>query len=139
MFDNIIVAHDGSPGAEKAFLGALELAKRLGAGLSMVSVEETPRFAASIDEVEEEQAAAASLFDKVQAKAKSNAEAKGVALKTHIVAGHPVSAIADFVQKGGYDLLVVGFMGHSRLYNRLIGSTTDRLVEIAPCKVMVVK
>ena len=139
MFDRILVANDGSPGAEKALLAALELAKCLGVGLSMVSVEEMQRFPATIDEVEEEQAAAASVFDKVHAKAKADAEAKGVALMTHIVAGHPVSAIADFVQKGGYDLLVVGFMGHSRLYNRLIGSTTDRLVEIAPCKVMVVK
>jgi hypothetical protein len=32
-------------------------------------------------------------------------------------------------------VLVVGFMGHSALYNRLIGSTTDRLVEVAPCAV----
>ncbi|NLS07746.1 universal stress protein [Rhizobium sp. P32RR-XVIII] len=30
-------------------------------------------------------------------------------------------------------------MGHSALYNRLIGSTTDRLVEVAPCHVLVVK
>jgi len=30
-------------------------------------------------------------------------------------------------------------MGHSALYNRLIGSTTDRLVEHAPSAVLVVK
>jgi nucleotide-binding universal stress UspA family protein len=36
-------------------------------------------------------------------------------------------------------LLVIGYMGHSALYNRLIGSTTDRLVEVAPCQVLVVK
>jgi nucleotide-binding universal stress UspA family protein len=33
--------------------------------------------------------------------------------------------------------VIVGFMGHSALYNRMIGSTTDRLVEIARCEVMV--
>ncbi len=38
-----------------------------------------------------------------------------------------------------YDLLVVGYMGHSALYNRIIGSTTDRLVELAPCQVLVIK
>ena len=37
------------------------------------------------------------------------------------------------------DLLVIGYMGHSALYNRVIGSTTDRLVELAGCTVMVVK
>ncbi len=30
-------------------------------------------------------------------------------------------------------------MGNSALYNRLIGSTTDRLVELVPCVVLVVK
>ena len=38
-----------------------------------------------------------------------------------------------------FDLLVVGYMGHSALYNRIIGSTTDRLVELAACHVLVVK
>ena len=37
------------------------------------------------------------------------------------------------------DLLIVGYMGHSALYNRLIGSTIDRLVELAQCTVLVVK
>jgi hypothetical protein len=37
-----------------------------------------------------------------------------------------------------FDLLVVGYMVHSALYNRIIGSTTDRLVELAPCAVQVV-
>ena len=39
----------------------------------------------------------------------------------------------------GVDLLVLGYMGHSSLYNRLIGSMTERLVEHAPCAVLVVK
>jgi hypothetical protein len=30
-------------------------------------------------------------------------------------------------------------MAHSALYNRIIGSTTDRLVELAACHVPVVK
>jgi nucleotide-binding universal stress UspA family protein len=30
-------------------------------------------------------------------------------------------------------------MGHSALYNRLIGGTTDRLVEHAACYVLVIK
>jgi nucleotide-binding universal stress UspA family protein len=50
-----------------------------------------------------------------------------------------VTSIVGFVERHGIDLLVIGYMGHSALYNRLIGSTTDRLVEIAPCPVFVVK
>jgi nucleotide-binding universal stress UspA family protein len=35
--------------------------------------------------------------------------------------------------------LVVGFMGHTRLYEQIIGSTTERLVRLAPCAALVVK
>jgi nucleotide-binding universal stress UspA family protein len=55
------------------------------------------------------------------------------------VAGHAVPTIVELVEREAFDLLVVGFMGHSAIYNRLIGSTTDRLVELAPCPVLVVK
>ena len=38
-----------------------------------------------------------------------------------------------------FKLLVVGFMSHTRLYEQIIGSTTERLVRLAPCAVLVVK
>ncbi len=137
MFDKLLVANDGSQGGERAFQCALELAKRLGVALEMICVEELPGHRARIEEVEETRADASSLFDTVTINANIEAKSQGVALKTHVVVGHPVPAIAEFAERGGYDLLIVGFMGHSALYNRMIGSTTDRLVEIAPCKVMV--
>jgi len=139
MFRKMLVANDGSKGGEAALAAALELAKRLDLGLAMVCVEETPRFPASIDEVTEALTDAQGVFDKVVAAAKALAQAQGVAFETHIVVGHPVSSIVELIQRGGYDLLVVGFMGHSALYNRIIGGKTDRLVELAPCKVLVVK
>jgi nucleotide-binding universal stress UspA family protein len=135
----MLVAADGSKGGERAFTYALALAKRLGVGLAMVCVEEAPRFPASIDEVAEALSDEGGVFDKVVAAATAQAAAQDVAFQPHVVVGHPVAAIVDFIQRGGYDLLVVGYMGHSALYNRIIGSTTDRLVELAPCQVLVVK
>ena len=139
MFDKLLVANDGSQGGERAFQCALELAKRLGVALEMICVDELQRHPARIEEVEETRADASNLFDTVAINANIEAKSQGVALKTHVVVGHPVPAIAEFAERGGYDLLIVGFMGHSALYNRMIGSTTDRLVEIAPCKVMVAR
>ena len=37
------------------------------------------------------------------------------------------------------DLLVIGAVGHSALYERLIGSRADRIVQLAKCPVLVVK
>ena len=54
MYRKILIANDGSEGARKALLTAIGLAKRLGAELHMVSVEELPRFASSVDEIVED-------------------------------------------------------------------------------------
>jgi nucleotide-binding universal stress UspA family protein len=62
-----------------------------------------------------------------------------VALKTHVVAGHPVRDIVDLARDLKADLLVVGASGHSALYDRMVGSRADRIVHLAPCPVLVVR
>ena len=51
MFARIVVANDGSEGGFKALAMGCELARRDGAALHMISVEELPDFPASIDEI----------------------------------------------------------------------------------------
>ena len=139
MYRKILVANDGSAGASRALDAAISLAKLHGAELHMVTVEELSRFPASIDEIAEEKDEADHRFEPVMAAARAQAEKAGIALDTHLAAGHAAQAIVEFVRRQGIDLLVVGFMGHSQLYERIIGSTTDRLVRLAPCAVLVVK
>jgi len=139
MFRKILVANDGSPGAGAALDVAIDLAKNSGAELHMISVEEIPRFAETIDEVEGEKEAAEQRLLPVIQRAKERVAQKGMSLETHLLSGHPVAAVVDFLRAADFDLLVVGFMGHSALYNRIIGSTADRLVDHAPCAVLVVK
>jgi nucleotide-binding universal stress UspA family protein len=79
-------------------------------------------------------------FAELVAKAEAEAKLHGVKLMSHMVLGRPAEAIADFLlSRGGFDLLVIGFKGHSALYHRILGKTGDRLVELAPCPVLVVK
>ena len=139
MYRKILIANDGSEGAGRALRTAISLASVLRAELHMISVEELPRFPATIDEVHEEKQEANRIFDRVIARARVQAKAARVKIETHVVAGHAVPSIVEFIEREGCDLLVIGYMGHSALYNRLIGSTTDRLVELAPCQVLVVK
>ena len=139
MYRKILVANDGSPGALKALAGAIETAKRDGAALHMITVEELPRFPASIDEVDEEKAEADHRLAPVIEAARAQAQAAGIALETHLLPGHPVHTIVALINEEHFELLVVGFMGHTRLYEQIIGSTTERLVRLAPCAVLVVK
>ncbi len=139
MFKKILIANDGSEGAARALSAAIKLAKEQEAELHMISVEEMPRFPASIDEVIEEKAEANHVYEAVMSRSVAQAQAAGIKLTPHVLVGHPVSSIAEFIEREGFGLLVIGYMGHTALYNRIIGSTTDRLVEHAPCNVLVVK
>ena len=139
MFEKILVANDGSEGAARALSAAIGVATRHGATLHMICVEELPRFPASVDEVVEDELDAGHRYEAVVARATAQAQSAGHQPQD-ACSGRPCrSAICDFVQREGFDLLVVGYMGHSALYNRLIGGTTDRLVEHAPCNVLVIK
>ena len=139
MYSRILAANDGSSGGLKALAAAIELARKISAELHMVTVEELSRFPASIDEIAEEKDEANHRFAPVIGAAQDEAKAAGVAINTHLVPGHVADAVIGLIKLLKADLLVVGFMGHSQLYERIIGGTTDRLVRLAPCAVLVVK
>jgi nucleotide-binding universal stress UspA family protein len=139
MFKKILIANDGSGGAFKALDSALRLAHSQKAQVHMICVEEIQWIPGSREEVIGDKELADRKFAEVVSNAAAEAKRHRVKLMSHIVVGHAVSAIVDFIERDGFDLLVTGFMGHSALYNRVIGSTTDRLVKHAPCTVIVVK
>jgi len=139
MFKKILHANDGSDNAFKALSVALEVARQNGAELHMVSVEEISYMPEFIEEVREETGVAARRFHGVIQRAKAAAEKQGIKLHTHVIAGHPVRDISRLAADLEADLLVVGATGHSAIYDRMIGSRADRLIQLAHCPVLVVK
>jgi len=139
MHERILHGLDGSAGSFKAFAEALDLAKHFGAELHTLSVEEVPHFAGTVGEVIEEKDVANHKFSDAIHKARGMASAAGVELKSHVVVGHEVKSTIEFIRHHDFDLLVIGFMGHSALYERVMGSTCQSLVRLAPCSVVVVK
>ena len=140
MFRKILVANDGSEGAKKAVRAAIDLAKRYRAELHELSVEEhLPHYAATVGEVLESKQEAADYFRKVTAEAEQLAQASGVTLHSHILPGHEVETIVTFAKDHGFDLLVIGFMGHSKIFGRIWGSTSQNLTKLSPCTVLIVK
>ena len=61
------------------------------------------------------------------------------ALKRNVIEGDARSAIVDYSEKIGADLVVVGSHGRSGLARLIIGSVAGYVVSHAPCSVMVVK
>ena len=140
MFQKILVAYDGSEGSRRALLSGIELAKRLGTDLYTISViEHLPHYAATVGEVKEAQEEFQEYFQTLAKQARDLAVLRGVEIETVIKPGHEVETIITYAREGSFDLLLIGFAGHSNIWGRVIGSTTQNLSRLAPCSVMIVK
>jgi nucleotide-binding universal stress UspA family protein len=104
MFKKILIANDGSEGAFTALDAALRLAHSHKAQLHMISVEEIQWIPGSREEVIGDKELADRKFAAVVEKALTKAKHHRVKLTTHIVVGHAVPAIVDFIERDGFDL-----------------------------------
>ncbi|MCL6630303.1 MAG: universal stress protein, partial [Armatimonadetes bacterium] len=138
-YKKILHGQDGSEGAFNALVTAIDLAKRYCAELHMICVEEVPHYAGTVGEVIEEKDRENSFFQEAIQRSRKMAAEQGVDVHVHVVAGHEVKTIIEFIKENAIDLLVIGFMGHSALYERVMGSTCQSLVRLASCSVLVVK
>ena len=140
MYRKILVAYDGSEGSKRALGVAVELAKALRAEVHSISVQEhLPYYSATVGEVEEAKQQADEFFRRITKEAWDQAALKGVDLETKVVRGHEVESIVNYCKVGQFDLLVVGFMGYSSIFGRIMGGTTQNLSRLAPCSVLIVK
>jgi nucleotide-binding universal stress UspA family protein len=112
MFDQILIATDGSDCARRAAKYGLELADAYGAGVDVVSVYRG-----------DEAQGRATLDDIVDLAADV-----GVAVDTDLLAGKPAKSIVDYAADTGADLIVVGRRGRSGVRERLLGSITERVL-----------
>jgi nucleotide-binding universal stress UspA family protein len=139
MFGKILHANDGSEHAFHALTLALAIAKQNRSELHVVCVEEIPYLPEFMEEVRESTGTAARYFHRVLQRARSMAEQSQVQLHTHVLAGHPVRDIVKLAAEIEADLLVIGATGHSAMYERMVGSRADRIIQLAQCPVLVVK
>ncbi len=138
MFRKILLAYDGSTGAKRALDVALKLASAFRAELWALAVEEhLPHYAATIGEVQEEQAAADNSFQEALSVAYLRALSAGVELKSEIRAGDTVRTIVEFINEGGFDLVVLGRGRRSKAWVLLLGTTGEKVIKRMPCSVLV--
>ena len=152
----ILVAIDGSEHSMKAAELALDMAskERMGktkdeglqlTALTVLDVSKPRSFLSSfidaptygLRELDQERDAAKQWMETVCKKA----EARNVPFRSEIIVG-VVSAeatIVDYAESHKTDLIVVGTRGRTGFSKVLLGSVASRIVEYAPCSVVVVK
>ncbi len=139
----ILVPVDGSKYALEAVKMVSNLAKAVGAQVTLMTV--TPSIADT--EVEYTARERASLERKVVAYGeRALEEAKAILLrndispKTSIVSSNSVTeAIISMAQKGKFDCIAVGSRGLGATARLVMGGVAARVVNHAPCSVLVVK
>lgn len=138
-FTSVLVPVDGSDGANKALDCALSLCAAVRAQLTALAVEgRLPAYAASLGEVDEVKREKDLFFETVLDRARTEAEDRGVDMRTDLLAGHAAEVITHYARAHGHDLIVIGHRGHF-LGDYLLGSTADRVAHHAHCPVMVVR
>ncbi|WP_243358847.1 universal stress protein [Fundidesulfovibrio terrae] len=139
---NVLVAHDGSPQADKALEAAVTLASAPGGRLDIVSV--VPDLCLSSEEISVEDCnlIAASLATEARglmAKVEQGLSGRGVSAQVHIRHGRPAEAIAECAADLGSDVAVLGSHGRHGAARALLGSVSSRVAELARCNVFIVK
>jgi nucleotide-binding universal stress UspA family protein len=138
----IMVATDGSDGAQRAVEWAAQLAKDIGFKLFILtvggnfSVEEVRRFERTAVDLG---AALDALSNEILAKAKDGVHQIGLsAIQVQAGWGDAAELIIDAAKREHADIIVVGKRGRGRLAGLLIGSVSQKVVSLAVCPVIVV-
>ncbi|EHJ47911.1 UspA domain-containing protein [Solidesulfovibrio carbinoliphilus subsp. oakridgensis] len=76
---------------------------------------------------------------KILAEAVEFAAGRGVAIRTLAVPGRPAETVARIAREEGTDEIYLGSRGKDDVEHLLLGSVSTRLVQIAPCTVIVVR
>ncbi|MDR7521210.1 MAG: universal stress protein [Armatimonadota bacterium] len=138
MIRHILVAHDGSEEARRAVEVGVDLALRYGARATLLTVIQHPAYAATVGEVQEADTEKRTFAERLQREAIEAARLRGLDMAAAVVPGHPAEAIVDYAQSHDVDLIVMGHRGMSNLRRILVGSVADRVVDHAPCMILVV-
>lgn len=138
MFNKIIWATDGSEAADAALPQLRALAGDNGTEVVVLHCEET--FVGPVAYGLDVNVAEDDLKAKIAKQAEELA-AEGLHVTTEFVTGRSgaaAHAIANAAQDDAADLILVGTRGHTALGGLLLGSVTQRLLQLAPCPVMAV-
>jgi nucleotide-binding universal stress UspA family protein len=128
MFNNILVAYDGSPTSRTALKQAYQLAEAEGADVTVVTVAPTVAPLAALAPVSVE-GLRAELDQWAKTKLdEARAAAPGeLTVRTIERSGHVGDEIVSEIESGDYDLIVLGSRGHGRVTTEILGSVNNHV------------
>jgi nucleotide-binding universal stress UspA family protein len=135
----IAVAFDGSEGSRRALREAFLMAGAGSHKLSVVFIEELPRYPGAPSETNEERERMDALFEQLSREAATEGLSCGVQVQAEKRVAHPAQGLVQYARDAEIDVLILGHSGHSGLWGTFLGTTADKVVRHAPCSVFVVR
>ena len=136
MAGEIVVGYDDSKGARAALNQAIELAKRLDAGILLVFCTEPPSVSAGGAGAQRD--VIASIGEEVLNRGQAVIAASGAKARAELVDGRPVDGLIAAADQADALMIVVGHHGEGPLRGALLGTTAYKLVHTAERPVLVV-
>lgn len=141
MLEKILVAFDGSEPSYKAFDYGLEIINRCSVKrpeIVVVSVVQPPE-PADIVELDAVIDSATQHYTARFKELEDRAKAQQITIVTEVLVGHPADQVIRYAKENGFDLILVGQMGKSKIESWLLGSVSRRIAAYSHCSVTIVK
>lgn len=138
MFKKILVAFDGSKSSKEALNTSIELAKKFGSVIYLVSVIPQSDFAVLKNEVTSASKEESKFYQELQRETIESNTSK-VVIKSTIIYGHPAEKLLDYASSGTFDLIVIGSRGLNATERLFLGSVSDELSHHSSCPILIVK
>lgn len=135
----ILVAFDGSASSQKAFRAAVDLALKLNANVTTLSVIHVPDFSPSMDEIVETVDEAEKHFQPLLRELIDYGQQSELEIKSIIKRGHPAATIIKYASANQFDLIVIGTRGLGGFKKMILGSIAQKVVSYSNTPVMVIR
>jgi nucleotide-binding universal stress UspA family protein len=142
--NRILLATEGSEEAALAAHAAIDLSGRAGAKLHVVHTWQDLRPPILPAMAMDEYSRAYEQYDReagelLEEQAQRLTSAGGIVAGTHLKKGRPAEEIANLAQELEADLVVVGSWGLGAVKCLVVGSVSERVVQLNPCPTLVVR
>lgn len=136
MYEQIVIAVDGSDEAKRAAQRGLQLAQDFDANVAVLSVVEQK--ALQLTETSDEKAQLRERGEMALTEIEGLASQYGQTVSTKLLEGKPAVRISEYADEQNADLIVVGRQGLTGLGRRLLGGVTERILHRSNVPVLVI-
>lgn len=141
MFQKILLATDGSEHAKKATKTAIHLAKSLSQSsiILMHVIGKAPSRSELADANYDVRSLLTMKAHQALRSIKDEITQEGLSISIEVGLGEPAKEIIELARQQKIDLIIMGSRGLSSLEEIVLGSVSHKVIQNAPCPVMVVK